>query len=36
MDILAKNAGPGICPVAFAALKRYLANGGYIPEPIAA
>jgi HD-GYP domain-containing protein (c-di-GMP phosphodiesterase class II) len=36
MDILAKNAGPGICPIVFAALKRYLANGGYVPEVIAA
>jgi putative nucleotidyltransferase with HDIG domain len=36
MDILAKNAGPGICPIVFAALKRYLANGGYVPEAIAA
>jgi putative nucleotidyltransferase with HDIG domain len=36
MDILAKNAGPGICPLAFAALKQYLANGGYVPEALAA
>jgi HD-GYP domain-containing protein (c-di-GMP phosphodiesterase class II) len=36
MDILGKNVGPGICPVVFAALKRYLANGGYVPVAIAA
>jgi HD-GYP domain-containing protein (c-di-GMP phosphodiesterase class II) len=36
MDILAKNVGPGICLTCFNALKRYLANGGYVPEPIAA
>jgi putative nucleotidyltransferase with HDIG domain len=36
MDILAKHAGPGICPIVFAALKRYLANGGYVPDAIAA
>jgi HD-GYP domain-containing protein (c-di-GMP phosphodiesterase class II) len=36
MEILAKNAGPGICPVTFAALKRSLDNGGYVPQAVAA
>jgi HD-GYP domain-containing protein (c-di-GMP phosphodiesterase class II) len=36
MDILAKNAGAGICPEVFTALKYYLANGGYKPKAIAA
>jgi HD-GYP domain-containing protein (c-di-GMP phosphodiesterase class II) len=36
LEILAKNAGPGICPIVFSALKRSLDNGGYVPQPIAA
>lgn len=36
MDILAKCAGPGICPMSFVALKTYLAHGGYVPTAVAA
>jgi HD-GYP domain-containing protein (c-di-GMP phosphodiesterase class II) len=36
MTILARNSGDGICPVVFAALKTYLAGGGYVPEKVAA
>jgi HD-GYP domain-containing protein (c-di-GMP phosphodiesterase class II) len=36
MDILTKNARPGIWSLVFSALKRYLANGGYVSEAIAA
>jgi putative nucleotidyltransferase with HDIG domain len=36
MDILAKNAGAGICPEVFSALKYYLAHGGFKPSAIAA
>jgi len=36
MTILARNAGEGICPEVFAALKTYLAKGGYSPSAIAA
>ena len=36
MTILSKNAGPGICPEIFAALKTYLNGGGYVPNKIAA
>ena len=36
MDILTKNTGAGICPNVFAALKTYIANGGYVPAKIAA
>ena len=36
MTILARNAGDGICPDVFAALKTYLARGGYTPTAIAA
>jgi putative nucleotidyltransferase with HDIG domain len=36
MDILTKNAGAGICPEVFTALKYYLAHGGFTPAAIAA
>jgi putative nucleotidyltransferase with HDIG domain len=36
MDILTKNSGDGICPEVFAALKTYIAGGGYSPKAIAA
>jgi putative nucleotidyltransferase with HDIG domain len=36
MEILSKNAGAGICPEVFTALKYYLAHGGYTPAAIAA
>ncbi len=36
MTILTRNTGDGICPVVFAALKTYLAGGGYVPEKVAA
>jgi putative nucleotidyltransferase with HDIG domain len=37
MTILTKNTDSGgICPEIFAALKTYLANGGYVPNKIAA
>jgi putative nucleotidyltransferase with HDIG domain len=36
MTILTKNTDGGICPEVFAALKTYLARGGYAPSKIAA
>lgn len=36
MDILTANAGAGICPNVFAALKTYIAGGGYVPVKLAA
>lgn len=36
MDILAQNVGSGICPEVFSALHTFRANGGYVPNPIAA
>jgi putative nucleotidyltransferase with HDIG domain len=36
MEIMSRNAGPGICPVTFAALRRYLEQGASTPRAIAA
>ncbi len=36
MKILTRNAGDGICPHIFDALKAYLAGGGFVPTAIAA